>query len=168
MASTLMIDDRLQIDKFNVTTFTGDYGINHDGFRKDVFIDGSYTRAIDETPEVYTDELQFKPKGVAGNIHLKTISPNYAPHGMFPTRKFEYSDGTPMELDGRRSEHWNLQDYKGLQERADYAYRFGNYCIFGEPAEVGPPRTPSTQSLRDWGRLNRQDLQSLHLDHFLF
>jgi len=94
MASTLMIDDRLQIDKFNVTTFTGDYGINYDGFRKDVFIDGSYTRAIDETPEVYTDELQFKPKGVAGNIHLKTISPNYAPHGMFPTRKFEYSDGT--------------------------------------------------------------------------
>jgi len=94
MASTLMIDDRLQIDKFNVTTFTGDYGINHDGFRKDVFIDGSYTRAIDETPEVYTDELQFKPKDLAGNIHLKTISPNYAPHGMFPTRKFEYSDGT--------------------------------------------------------------------------
>ena len=94
MASTLMIDDRLQIDKFNVTTFTGDYGINHDGFRKDVFIDGSYTRAIDETPTDYTDDLQLKPKDLAGNIHLKTISPNYAPHGMFPTRKFEYSDGT--------------------------------------------------------------------------
>lgn len=94
MASTLMIDDRLQIDKFNVTTFTGDYGINHDGFRKDVFIDGSYTRAIDETPTDYTDDLQFKPKDLAGNIHLKTISPNYAPHGAFPTRKFEYSDGT--------------------------------------------------------------------------
>ena len=94
MASTLMIDDRLQIDKFNVTTFTGDYGINHDGFRKDVFIDGSYTRAIDETPTDYTDDLQFKPKDVSGNVHLKTISPNYAPHGAFPTRKFEYSDGT--------------------------------------------------------------------------
>jgi hypothetical protein len=89
-----MIDDRLQIDKFNITTFTGDYGINHDGFRKDVFIDGSYTRAIDETPEDYTDDLQVKPKDLAGNVYLKTISPNYAPHGMFPTRKFEYSDGT--------------------------------------------------------------------------
>ena len=94
MASKLMIDDRLQIDKFNITTFTGDYGINHDGFRKDVFMDGSYTRAIDETPEDYTDDLQVKPKDLAGNMHLKTISPNYAPHGMFPTRKFEYSDGT--------------------------------------------------------------------------
>ena len=94
MASTLMIDDRLQIDKFNVTTFTGDYGINHDGFRKDVFIDGSYTRGIDETPTDYTDDLQFKPKDVSGNVHLKTISPNYAPHGAFPTRKFEYSNGT--------------------------------------------------------------------------
>jgi hypothetical protein len=89
-----MIDDRLQIDKFNITTFTGDYGINHDGFRKDVFMDGSYTRAIDETPEDYTDDLQVKPKDLAGNVYLKTISPNYAPHGMFPTRKFEYSDGT--------------------------------------------------------------------------
>lgn len=94
MASSLMIDDRLQIDKFNITTFTGDYGINHDGFRKDVFMDGSYTRAIDETPEDYTDDLQVKPKDLAGNVYLKTISPNYAPHGMFPTRKFEYSDGT--------------------------------------------------------------------------
>jgi len=94
MASTLMIDDRLQIDKFNITTFTGDYGINHDGFRKDVFIDGSYTTAIDETPTDYTDDLRVKPKDLSGNVFLKTIDPNYAPHGMFPTRKMEYSDGT--------------------------------------------------------------------------
>jgi hypothetical protein len=94
MASALMIDDRLQIDKFNITTFTGDYGINHDGFRKDVFMDGSYTRAIDETPTDYTDDLQVKPKDLSGNVFLKTINPNYAPHGMFPTRKMEYSDGT--------------------------------------------------------------------------
>lgn len=96
MASALMIDDRLQIDKFNPTTWTGDFGINHDGFRKDVFIDGSYTRAIDETPTDYTDDLDenLKPRDLSGNVHLKTISPNYAPHGAFPTRKFEYSDGT--------------------------------------------------------------------------
>jgi hypothetical protein len=94
MASTLMIDDRLQIDKVNITTFTGDYGINYDGFRKDVFMDGSYTTSIDETPTDYTDDLQFKPKDLAGNMYLRTISPNYAPHGMFPTRKMEYSDGT--------------------------------------------------------------------------
>jgi hypothetical protein len=96
MASHLMIDDRLQIDKFNPTTWTGDFGINHDGFRKDLFIDGSYTRAIDEVPTDYSDDLNpaLKPRDLSGNVYLKTIDPNYAPHGAFPTRKFEYSDGT--------------------------------------------------------------------------
>jgi hypothetical protein len=96
MASNLMIDDRLQIDLFNPTTWTGDFGINKDGFRKDVFIDGSYTRAIDEKPVDYSDTLDpnLKPRDLSGNVHLKTTSPNYAPHGAFPTRKFEYSDGT--------------------------------------------------------------------------
>ena len=96
MASGLMIDDRLQIDKFNPTTWTGDFGINKDGFRKDLFIDGSYTRAIDEEPVDYRDDLDpnLKPRDLSGNVHLKTISPNYAPHDAFPTRKFEYSDGT--------------------------------------------------------------------------
>jgi hypothetical protein len=96
MASALMLDDRLQIDKFNPTTWTGDFGINKDGFRKDLFIDGSYTRAIDEKPVDYGDDLDMnlKPRDLSGNVHLKTIDPNYAPHGAFPTRKFEYSDGT--------------------------------------------------------------------------
>lgn len=89
-----MIDDRLQIDKFNPTTWTGDFGVNHDGFRKDLFIDGSYTRAIDEVPTDYTDDLHNKPRDLSGNVYLKTINPNYAPHDSFPTRKFEYSDGT--------------------------------------------------------------------------
>ena len=96
MASALMIDDRLQIDRFNPTTWTGDFGINKDGFRKDLFIDGSYTRAIDEEPVDYSDTLDpnLKPRDLSGNVHLKTIDPNYAPHGAFPTRKMEYSDGT--------------------------------------------------------------------------
>lgn len=94
MASRLMIDDRLQIDLVNPTTWTGDFGVPKDGFRKDLFIDGSYTTAIDEEPTDYTDDLVLKPKDLAGNMHVKTISPNYAPHMAFPTRKFEYSDGT--------------------------------------------------------------------------
>ena len=96
MASNLMIDDRLQIDLFNPTTWTGDFGVPHDGFPKNLFIDGSYTRAIDEEPVDYSDDLDpnLKPRDLSGNVHLKTISPNYAPHGAFPTRKYEYSDGT--------------------------------------------------------------------------
>jgi hypothetical protein len=89
-----MIDDRLQIDLVNPTTWTGDFGVPHDGFRKDLFIDGSYTTAIDEEPTDYSDDLALKPKDLAGNMYLKTTSPNYAPHPAFPTRKFEYSDGT--------------------------------------------------------------------------
>ena len=96
MASNLMIDDRLQIDMFNPTTWTGDFCIPHDVFPKNLFIDGSYTRAIDEKPVDYGDDLDsnLKPRDLSGNVHLKTISPNYAPHGAFPTRKMEYSDGT--------------------------------------------------------------------------
>jgi len=91
-----MIDDRLLIDKFNPTTWTGDFGIPHDGFPKNLFIDGSYTRAIDEEPVDYSDTLDpnLKPRDLSGNVYLKTTSPNYAPHGAFPTRKMEYSDGT--------------------------------------------------------------------------
>ena len=94
MASRLMIDDRLQIDLVNPTTWTGDFGVNKDGFRKDLFIDGSYTTAIDEEPVDYSDDLALKPRDLSGNVYLKTIDPNYAPHPAFPTRKFEYSDGT--------------------------------------------------------------------------
>lgn len=96
MASRLMIDDRLQIDLFNPTTWTGDFGVPKDGFRKDLFIDGSYITGIDEKPVDYSDDLDMnlKPRDLSGNVHLKTINPNYAPHSAFPTRKFEYSDGT--------------------------------------------------------------------------
>jgi hypothetical protein len=89
-----MIDDRLQIDLFNPTTWTGDFGINKDGFRKDVVIDGSYTSAIDEEPVDYSDDLKNKPKDLSGNVYLKTTDPDYAPFNEFPARKFEYSDGT--------------------------------------------------------------------------
>jgi hypothetical protein len=89
-----MLDDRLHINRINPATWTGDFGINRDGFRKDLFIDGSYTTAIDEEPTDYTDDLDLKPRDLSGNVYLKTTSPNYAPHGAFPTRKYEYSNGT--------------------------------------------------------------------------
>ena len=88
-----MLDDRLQMDKFNPTTWTGDFGVNHDGFPKTFFIDGSMTNGIDETPVSYDDTLRMKPFGTAGNMNLKTIASGDAPSGIFTARKFEYSDG---------------------------------------------------------------------------
>ena len=94
MASTLMIDDRLQIDKFNPTTWTGDFGINKDGFRKDLFMDGSYTTGVDETPMQMNDVIPvMNSTDLAGNTYLKTAAPSVAPYGTFPARKFEYSNG---------------------------------------------------------------------------
>ena len=89
-----MISDALQIDGFNPTTWTGDFGINKDGFPKDMPMDQSYTTGIDPRETDYTDTLTHKPRDLAGNMYLHTLDPKYAPHEMFPTRKFEYSDGT--------------------------------------------------------------------------
>jgi len=94
MASTLMIDDRLQIDKFNPTTWTGDFGINTDGFRNDLFMDGSYTTGIDETPMRMNDVIPImNSTDNAGNMKLKTAAPSVAPYMLFPARKLEYSNG---------------------------------------------------------------------------
>lgn len=89
-----LLDDRLQIDKFYPPTWTGDFGSNHDGFPKNLFIDGSITTAIDEEPVDYSSDLRTKPIDLSGNVHLKTIDPSYAASAPFPARKFEYSDGT--------------------------------------------------------------------------
>ena len=94
MASTLMIDDRLQIDGFNPTTWTGDFGINKDGFRKDLFIAGSYTTGVDETPMGMNDVIPvMNSTDLAGNTYLKTAAPSVAPYRVFPARKFEFSNG---------------------------------------------------------------------------
>lgn len=97
MATAWMIDDRLQIDGFDPYTWSGTYGVNTDGFRKDTFIDGSYFTQIDETPMEFTapaedtDSLEFNNSGA---MYLKTASVDPAPFRMFPARKYEYSDGT--------------------------------------------------------------------------
>jgi len=93
MASNLMIDDRLQIDGFNPTTWTGDFGIYRDGFPKNLRVDGTgYTTGIDERPMVMSEEIPARDEFI-GNMYLKTAAPSVAPYHPFPARKFEYSDG---------------------------------------------------------------------------
>jgi hypothetical protein len=94
MASALLIDDNLKIDHFNVTTATGDFGIPHDGFSKNIWIDGSYVSGIDDNPMELTIPIQIvNSTDLAGNTYLKTAAPSVAPYRQFPARKFEYSDG---------------------------------------------------------------------------
>lgn len=92
MASTFMISDSMKMDKINPTTFTGDFGINHNGFAKK-YMDGSYDTQIDESETIYTDELNINVRGNSGNMYLKTGYPHPAPSLMFPARKYEYSNG---------------------------------------------------------------------------
>jgi hypothetical protein len=93
MASTLMIDDRLQIDGFNPTTWTGDFGILKDGFPHNLYVDGTgYTAGIDESPMILTEPIDI-PDEFIGNMYLKTAAPSVAPYNPFPARKFEYSNG---------------------------------------------------------------------------
>lgn len=93
MASTFMIDDRLQIDGFNPTTWTGDFGVSKDGFPKNLYVDGTgYTTGIDERPMVLSEPIAPVDE-LPGNMYLKTAAPSVAPYNPFPARKFEYSDG---------------------------------------------------------------------------
>jgi len=97
MATAWMIDDRLQIDGFDPYTWSGTFGVTTDGFRKDTFIDGSYYTQIDEVPmemQSQVEESQNPEFNNSGAMYLKTASVNPAPYRMFPTRKFEYADGT--------------------------------------------------------------------------
>jgi hypothetical protein len=117
MASELMIDDRLQIDKFNPSTWTGDFGVNSGGFPKGLVIDGSVTNAIDETPTDYSDNLRVKPADLSGNVYLKTIASGDAPNGIFTARKFEYSDGTVTWM--RPGQPWSWIKKKSDKIRED-------------------------------------------------
>ena len=101
MASVARLNDDVQINKFNITTWTGDFGINKDGFPKGMYIDGSYVTQMDETPTEYPsiidedDVNHFDPQrlNMSGPMYLKEASVNPAPYRMYPARKFEYDDG---------------------------------------------------------------------------
>lgn len=91
-----MIDDRLQIDGYNPFVWAGSYGVNSDGFPKTLYIDGTYTTGIDETPTEYPDRVleDSDPNmNLSGPMYLKTAQTSPAPFRGFPARKFEYSDG---------------------------------------------------------------------------
>lgn len=102
MASVAHLDDRVHLNKFDMYTWTDTFGVNTNGFPKDLYLDGSYTTQMDETPTQYPSMIDgddvdhFNPQrlNMSGPMYLKECSVNPAPTRMFPARKFEYADGT--------------------------------------------------------------------------
>jgi len=99
MATAALIDDRLHIDMINPYTATGTFGVSHDGFYKDAFMDGSYTTQIDETPMAVQDSnsdlSHFNPlhENRSGPMYLGTTYVHPAPDSVFPARKYQYDSG---------------------------------------------------------------------------
>jgi hypothetical protein len=105
MAHAALIDDRLQIDGFDMYTWSGSYGLPSDGFPKNVFMDGSYFTQIDESETVYTDPLPASAAqnmNLSGPMYLKSGYVNPAPTSLYPARKYEFDDGrVTWRRDGR-------------------------------------------------------------------
>lgn len=99
MATALLISDDLHINHINPYTWTGAYGVNTDGFPKNIAVSGTeYTTQVDETPMEESgrpdldEDLNFN---FSGPMYVKTVEARGpAPFRPYPARKFEYSDGT--------------------------------------------------------------------------
>jgi hypothetical protein len=97
MATALMVNDDLAINRVNPFTWSGSYGVNKDGFPKDLYMDGSYTTQIDETPMETSGRPDLDNEAnfdFAGGMYLKASESQPAPFRPFPARKYEYADGT--------------------------------------------------------------------------
>jgi hypothetical protein len=97
MATAWMVNDDLAINRVNPYTWSGTYGVNKDGFPKNLYMDGSYTTQIDASPMETSgrpdldNEMNFD---FAGGMYVKASESKPAPFRPFPARKFEYPDGT--------------------------------------------------------------------------
>ena len=96
MATAALACDVLSINRINPYTWSETYGVNTDGFPNTLFIDGSWTNEIDETPTVYPvppEGADDQNMDLSGAMYLKTASVDPAPFRGFPARKMEYADG---------------------------------------------------------------------------
>lgn len=97
MATALMQCDQMAINRINPFTATESFGVNFDGFPKNIHMDGSYITEIDPTPmeESGRPELDGEMNfNFSGPMYLKTSDTSPAPFRPFPARKYEYADGT--------------------------------------------------------------------------
>lgn len=99
MATAALASDQLHIDRINPYTWSGTFGVSHDGFPKYTVSDGKYVSQIDETPmtiDANEDTGAFTPLHInrSGAQYLMEGTVNPAPYREFPARKYEFDDGT--------------------------------------------------------------------------
>ena len=97
--TSMLVSDKLSMDRINPYTLTGTFGTPNDGMYKTP-IEPGYTTQISETPMEEPTEL-FSPAhfsalrvNMSGAMMAKTGTTNFAPYAMFPARKYQYIDGT--------------------------------------------------------------------------
>jgi hypothetical protein len=119
MATALMRNDELAMNRVNPFTWSGSYGVNNNGFPKNLHMDGSYTTQIDETPMETSGRPDIDNEAnfdFAGGMYLKVSESKPAPFRPFPARKYEFSDGRVSWRRPYLPWSWEGQD-KGAQGR---------------------------------------------------
>jgi hypothetical protein len=94
MATAALANDELSMNRFNPYTWSGSYGVNTDGFAKDVYMDGSYYTQRSDEPMEQNAVVEGSERNLVSSIFLKTASVDPAPTAPFPARKYEWEDGT--------------------------------------------------------------------------
>ena len=99
MATALMQDDDLSINRFNPYTWTGTYGVSSDGSHN-WQPDGTFTRPYDDAPSDRLDtnrdlkDFNVMALNDASNMWFNTMPGKpTAPFPAFPARKYERNDG---------------------------------------------------------------------------
>jgi len=130
MATALMQDDDLSINRFNPYTWTGTFGVSSDGSHN-WQPDGTFTRPYDERPserlDTNRDLKNFDAMALneASNMWFQTMPGKpTAPFPAFPARKYQNWNGDPSWV--RPDLNFNYvydKDFIGSQKLPDYIGR---------------------------------------------
>lgn len=130
MATALMMNDDLSMNRFNPYTWTGTFGVSSDGSHT-WQPDGTFTRPYDTTPSDRLDtnkslkHFDVMALNDASNMWFNTMPGKpTAPFPAFPARKYERNDGALSWV--RPDINFNYvydKDFIGSRKLPDYVMR---------------------------------------------
>jgi hypothetical protein len=130
MATALMQDDDLSMNRFNPYTWTGTYGVSSDGSHN-WQPDGTFTRPYDDAPSDRLDtnrdlkDFNVMALNDASNMWFNTMPAKpSAPFPAFPARKYQNWDGSASWV--RPDLNFNYvydKDFIGSQKLPDWVIR---------------------------------------------